>query len=47
MDPFGRATVVTGWSWLCWGCYAIAPAWPLLLIAATIGYARSRRARDE
>ena len=43
VDPFGHATAVTGWSWLCWICYAVAPAWPLLLIATTIGYSLSRR----
>lgn len=42
VDPFSGAPP-TAWAWLCWACYAVAPLWPLLLAATTIGYARTRR----
>ena len=42
VDPF-RGVQPTYWSWICWACYAVAPLWPMLLIATTFGYARSRR----
>lgn len=37
VDPFGGAPF-TGWALLCRACYAIAPLWPVFLIATTIGY---------
>jgi hypothetical protein len=42
VDPFHDAPTVSGWSLLCWACYAAALAWPVLLIATTLGYWRSR-----
>lgn len=43
VDPFRDAPAVSGWSVLCWACYGVALAWPVLLIATTLGYSRSRR----
>lgn len=42
VDPFHDAATVSDWSVLCWACYAAALAWPVLLIATTLGYWRSR-----
>lgn len=42
VDPFRDATEITGWAVLCWACYAVALAWPLLLIASAIGYGLNR-----
>lgn len=38
VDPFRDAVTVTGWSYLCWSCYLVAIAWPMLVIATVIGY---------
>lgn len=46
VDPFRDARTVSGWSYLCWACYAVAVAWPVLLVATTVGY-RSARLRAE
>lgn len=43
VDPFRDAHAVSGWSYLCWACYAAAPAWPVLLLVTTLGYWRARR----
>ncbi len=43
VDPFRNAGTVSGWSYLCWACYAITTAWPVLLIGATAGYREARR----
>lgn len=40
VDPFHAAPSITGWTWLCWACYLAACAWPVLLAATTVGYAR-------
>lgn len=42
VDPFRDAETVSAWSWLCWACYLVTPAWPLLLVATTLGYRRAR-----
>lgn len=42
VDPFRDARAVSGWSYLCWACYAAAMAWPVLLTATTVGYWRAR-----
>lgn len=44
VDPFAGAAM-TGWAWLCLGCYLAAPVWPVALAGATVGYARARRRR--
>lgn len=44
VDPFGGQSY-DFWAWLCLGCYLVAPLWPALLGAASIGYlARKGRA---
>ena len=43
VNPFRDAGTVSGWSYLCWGCYVVAPAWPVLLTATILGYGRGRR----
>lgn len=43
VDPLGDARTVSGWSYLCWSCYLIVPAWPVLLIATSIEYWKARR----
>ena len=42
VDPFRDAITVSGWSYLCWGCYLVAPAWPVLLTATVVGYWQAR-----
>lgn len=42
VNPFAGAEM-TGWAWLCTGCYLAALAWPVALATATVGYTRSRR----
>jgi hypothetical protein len=42
VDPFHAASS-SYWAWLCWGCYAAAPLWPIMLAATTVGYSRARR----
>lgn len=42
VDPFAGAPT-SAWSVLCQVCYAVALLWPVLLFAAIVGYARSRR----
>lgn len=43
VDPFRDAQSVSGWSYLCWSCYAATIAWPVLLVATTVGYRTARR----
>jgi hypothetical protein len=43
VDPLGDAAELTGWSLVCWTCYAVTLAWPVLLVAATVGDALHRR----
>ena len=41
-DPFLDAAVRTCWTYLCWTCFALALAWPVLLVVTILGYARYR-----